>query len=136
MSGYLLTKLPQIHSTHCTTCIRQSSKCHNSPVLSPSCTLQFPGELCFFKKKKKKLDSWILPLKCSNLIVPDWVQASRLKEYLPGKLNEHQLEKYVHSRFFLKIIKQYKYIQFDFVKFMILYLYIYLYFVLLNAFIV
>lgn len=135
MSGYLLTKLPQIHSTHCTTCIGQASKCHSSPVLSPSCTLQFPGEL-FFLKKKNKLDSWILPLKCSNLIVPDWVQASRFKKYLPGELNEHQLEKYVHSRFFLKIIKQYKYVQFDFVKFMISYLYIYLYFVLLNVFIV
>lgn len=47
----------------------------------------------------------------------------------------NQLETYVHSRFFLKIIKQYKYIQFD-VKFMISYLYIYLYFVLLNVFIV
>ena len=79
-------------------------------------------ESFFLKKKKNKLDSWILPLKCSNLIVPDWVQASRLKKYLPGELNEHQLEKYVHSRFFLKIVKQYKYVQFDFVKFMISYL--------------
>ena len=48
----------------------------------------------------------------------------------------NQLETYVRSRFFLKIIKQYKYIQFDVVKFMISYLYIYLYFVLLNVFIV
>lgn len=34
------------------------------------------------------LDSWILPLRGSNLVVPDWVQASRLKKYLPGELNE------------------------------------------------
>ena len=48
----------------------------------------------------------------------------------------NKLEKYVPSRFLLKIIKQYKYMQFAFVKFMVSYLYIYLYFALLNVFIV